>query len=67
MQRAIPQQYSQRATPVQVRLSSTLFEAVENWRRGQGQIPSRPEAIRRLVQKSLPTANDASPARGQVS
>jgi hypothetical protein len=67
MQRAIPQQYSRRATPVQVRLSSTLFEAVENWRRGQGQIPSRPEAIRRWLQKSLPTVNDASLARRQAS
>ena len=61
MRSAIPQQCLQHATPVQVRLSATLFEAVENWRRGQGQIPSRPEAIRRLLQKSLP-ANDASPA-----
>ena len=66
MQRAIPL-CSQRVTPVQVRLSVTLFEAIENWRRGQGHIPSRPEAIRRLLQKSLPTANDASPARGQAS
>jgi hypothetical protein len=61
MQRATSQ-CSQRALPVQVRLSVALFEAVENWRRGQGHIPSRPEAIRRLLEKSLPTANDESPA-----
>jgi hypothetical protein len=61
MQRATSQ-CSQHATPVQVRLSATLFDAIENWRRGQGHIPSRPEAIRRLLLKSLPAAKDATPA-----
>jgi hypothetical protein len=66
MQRAIPQ-CSRRVRPVQVRLPVTLFDAIENWRRSQPYIPTRPEAIRQLVQKSLPAANDGSPARGQAS
>jgi hypothetical protein len=45
----------QRGTPVQVRLQQKLLEAIENWRRGQASIPSRPEAIRRLLQQSLAT------------
>jgi metal-responsive CopG/Arc/MetJ family transcriptional regulator len=46
-------QESQHGTPVQVRLHQKLLEAIENWRRGQASIPSRPEAIRRLLQQSL--------------
>jgi hypothetical protein len=38
---------------VQVRLQKPLFDAVEGWRRQQETIPSRPEAIRRLLSKSL--------------
>jgi hypothetical protein len=49
----IPEQ--QRGTPVQVRLHQKLPQAIENWRRGQESIPSRPEAIRRLLQRSLAT------------
>ena len=40
-------------TPVQVRLQKSLFDALERWRGKQGIIPSRPEAIRELVRKSL--------------
>jgi hypothetical protein len=39
--------------PVQVRLHQNLLEAIENWRREQESIPSRPEAIRRLLQQRL--------------
>jgi hypothetical protein len=60
-------QSSQHGTPVQVRLHRDLFEAVESWRRGQESIPSRPEAIRRLLHKSLLTAKNASPTRGQAA
>jgi metal-responsive CopG/Arc/MetJ family transcriptional regulator len=48
----IPEQ--QRGTPVQVRLHQKLLQAIEK-RRGQESIPSRPEAIRRLLQRSLAT------------
>jgi hypothetical protein len=40
-------------TPVQVRLKKRLFDAIETWRRKQETIPSRPEAIRRLLCRSL--------------
>lgn len=43
----------QHGTPVQVRLHQKLLEAIEDWRRNQQSIPSRPEAIRRLLQQSL--------------
>jgi metal-responsive CopG/Arc/MetJ family transcriptional regulator len=43
----------QHGTPVQVRLQKNLFDALEGWRRKQETIPSRPEAIRRLLCKSL--------------
>ena len=39
--------------PVQVRLHQQLFDAIESWRRGQEAIPSRPEAIRQLLLRSL--------------
>jgi len=41
------------AKAIQVRLRRSLFDAVEGWRRQQATIPSRPEAIRRLLSKSL--------------
>jgi hypothetical protein len=43
----------QHGTPVQVRLKKSLFDAIETWRRKQKTIPSRPEAIRRLLCRSL--------------
>jgi hypothetical protein len=43
----------QHGTPVQVRLKKCLFDAIETWRRKQETIPSRPEAIRRLLCRSL--------------
>jgi metal-responsive CopG/Arc/MetJ family transcriptional regulator len=43
----------QHGMPVQVRLQKNLFDALEGWRRKQETIPSRPEAIRRLLWGSL--------------
>jgi hypothetical protein len=40
-------------TPVQVRLKKCLFDAVETWRRKQATIPSRPQAIRDLIEAGL--------------
>jgi hypothetical protein len=39
--------------PVQVRLRKCLFDAIETWRRKQETIPSRPEAIRRLLLEAV--------------
>lgn len=38
---------------VGVRLSAELFEAIEQWRREQPKIPTRPDAIRDLVEEGL--------------
>jgi Arc/MetJ-type ribon-helix-helix transcriptional regulator len=38
---------------VQLRLSDALSKAIDDWRRKQEDIPSRSEAIRRLVQLGL--------------
>jgi hypothetical protein len=40
-------------TPVQVRMDDELLSALEEWRRTQPKIPSRPAAIRRLVARAL--------------
>jgi hypothetical protein len=62
MHTTITQASQQHGRPVQVRLHRHLFEAIESWRRGQESIPSRPEAIRRLLQQCLITGT-ASPRR----
>jgi hypothetical protein len=38
---------------VQVRFQDGLFAAIEDWRRQQAVIPSRPQAIRELIQSAL--------------
>ena len=58
----------QHGTPVQVRLQKNLFDALEGWRRKQETIPSRPEAIRRLLWGSLSeSAALESPALGDLN
>ena len=42
-----------KGTPVQVRLQPNDLVAVDDWRRKQVDLPSRPEAIRRLVEVAL--------------
>jgi hypothetical protein len=44
---------------VQVRFSQSLFSAIESWRREQETIPSRPQAIRELIQRSLADTDSA--------
>jgi len=38
---------------VQVRLQDDLWSAIENFRRNEPDIPTRPEAVRRLLQRAL--------------
>jgi hypothetical protein len=38
---------------VNVRLTRDALERVDDWRRAQADVPTRPEAIRRLVEKGL--------------
>lgn len=47
--------------PVQVRLKETLLETIDAWRRRQADLPTRPEAIRRLIEQAL--APDARPRK----
>ena len=42
-----------KSTPVMVRLSPDERSSVDAWRRKQTDLPSRPEAIRRLVKMAL--------------
>jgi hypothetical protein len=38
---------------INVRLASAWIAKLDNWRRGQSDLPGRPEAIRRLIERSL--------------
>jgi hypothetical protein len=40
---------------IQIRLQGELYFAVENFRRREPDIPTRPEAVRRLLQRGLET------------
>jgi hypothetical protein len=48
---------------VQIRFHKSLFSAIEGWRRQQPIIPSRPAAIRELIQQSLDKGPVASRKR----
>jgi hypothetical protein len=43
---------------IQIRLQSDLWSAVESFRRNEPDIPTRPEAVRRLVQRALDVTLD---------
>lgn len=40
-------------TPVMVRMDAFQLDRVDAWRRGQKDVPTRPEAIRRMVDLAL--------------
>jgi hypothetical protein len=40
-------------TAIHVRLTDTLRDRLEDWRRAQPNIPPRSEALRRLIDKAL--------------
>jgi hypothetical protein len=40
-------------TPVQVRLQAKDLAALDRWRANQKDVPTRPEAIRRLMERGL--------------
>jgi hypothetical protein len=42
-----------KGVPVMVRLLPQPLAALDDWRRLQGEIPTRPEAIRRLIEAGL--------------
>jgi hypothetical protein len=49
--------------PFQMRASQEFLEKLDEWRRHQSPIPSRAEAIRRLVEQALGTV--AVPIKGR--
>lgn len=42
--------------PYQMRVTEEWLATIDDWRRQQADLPSRAEAIRRLVEKGLETA-----------
>ncbi|ARR52129.1 hypothetical protein HY78_00970 [Rhizorhabdus wittichii DC-6] len=47
-------------TPVMVKLLPEQLERLDQWSEGQSDIPSRPEAIRRLIDIGLKTSQPES-------
>jgi hypothetical protein len=47
---------------VQVRLSGSLFERLEDWRRSRPKIPHRSEALRWLIERALAASDNATTA-----
>jgi hypothetical protein len=44
---------------IQVRIPKDLVSAIEGFRRNQPDIPTRPEAIRRLIRRAIATDSQA--------
>lgn len=49
--------------PYQIRLSTSFWRKVDEWRRQQQEIPARAEAIRRLVEAGLAAEHKSKPKR----
>ena len=47
---------------IQLRLQGELYSAVESFRRNEPDIPTRPEAVRRLLQHALESRADLTRA-----
>jgi hypothetical protein len=53
---------SETGSAIQVRVSGSLYDQLENWRRAQPKIPARSEALRTLIEKALAAPDGASAA-----
>lgn len=49
----------EKTQPFQMRAAPEWLDSIDNWRRHQPDLPSRAEAIRRLVEKGLLVDGDA--------
>ena len=49
--------------PFQMRVSETFLRTVDDWRRGQVDVPSRAEAIRRMVELAAKMKKNADSDR----
>ena len=54
-----------RARDIHLRLQHPLLADIEHFRRGERDIPSRPEAVRRLLQRALARQDDGA-GNGEV-
>jgi hypothetical protein len=45
------------ARAIQVRVQPKLFIEIENFRRGEADLPTRPEAVRRLLNQAVAARN----------
>ncbi len=56
-------------TLVGTRFQATLLEAIDSWRKDQADLPTRPEAVRRLVElgmtSGIPPSNGSSTRRAK--
>jgi hypothetical protein len=52
-----------KAERFEMRVTSAFLRAVDNWRRKQEDLPSRAEAIRRLVERGLSSKETSSAKR----
>jgi hypothetical protein len=50
----------QSSATVRFDLTGSIFTQIEDWRRSQPKIPSRPEAIRELLRRALGLWNNES-------
>jgi hypothetical protein len=48
--------------PVTVRMTNAVLAKLDDWRRGQRDLPSRPESIRRLMEIGLRRGNSRGTA-----
>ncbi|MFZ1152059.1 MAG: hypothetical protein WAR76_20385 [Xanthobacteraceae bacterium] len=46
---------------IEMRLPTSFLKALDNWRRKQRDLPSRPEAIRRLAERGLASSTTTTP------
>jgi hypothetical protein len=51
---------------VRFQLEGTIFAQIEDWRRSQPKIPSRPEAIRELLKRALGVGDQANVRRASA-
>jgi hypothetical protein len=52
---------------IQVRLQNDLLSAIECYRRNQPDIPTRPEAIRRLIRRAIEVGSDLDVLTSKVA
>lgn len=55
---------TQPSAAVRFQLEGPIFAQIENWRRSQPKIPSRPDAIRQLLQRALGVAEQRGSETG---